>query len=213
MRLIAAGKVAPFIIVGVDHPGKDRYRPYFPNNVPSTGLRAAIRAREGRLAGDAYLFFLADELKPMIDRTYRTRSQPRFTAVAGASMGGLISLYALGERPDTFGRAAAVSTHFALMDLARADPMRDRILADWRRWIGDRLGPPRGRRLWMDHGTATLDAGYAPYQRPVDAEFARVGWRVGRDVSSRVYQGAAHEENVWAARMDEIFTWLLLDWK
>ncbi len=212
LRLIAAGKVAPFIIVGVDHPGKGRYRQYFPNNVPSAGLRAIIGAREGRLAGDAYLSFLADELKPLIDRTYRTRPQPRFTAVAGSSMGGLISVYALGERPETFGRAAAVSTHFALMGFDKADPMRNQILADWKRWIDTRLGKPRGRRLWMDHGTLTLDAGYAPYQQPVDTALERIGWRRGKDVSSRVYVGAAHEENAWAARLDDIFIWLLRDW-
>lgn len=61
----------------------------------------------------------------------------------------------------------------------------------------------------MDHGTATLDAFYAPYQQVVDARFAAAGWQKGRDWESKVYEGAEHEENAWAARLPEILGWLL----
>lgn len=115
LRLIAAGKVAPFIIVGVDHPGKERYQQYFPTKVPNAALRKGIEGFAGPLKGDAYVRFLADELKPLINRTYRTRPEPRYSATAGSSMGGLISLYALAERPNAFGKAAAVSTHLPLV--------------------------------------------------------------------------------------------------
>lgn len=214
LRLIAAHRVAPFIIVGIDHAGVDRFRQYFPTNVPRAAFRAAIEQHEkAPVYGDTYLTFIADDLKPLIDQRYRTRPQPRFTAIAGSSMGGLISLYALGERPDIFGRAAAVSTHLPLVGYERADPIRTDILADWQRWIDTRLGAARGRRLWMDHGTMTLDSGYAAYQEPVDADLARAGWTRGADFESRVYSGAAHEENAWAARLDDAFGWLLRDWK
>lgn len=215
LRLVAAAKVAPFIIVGVDHPGKARYQQYFPAKVPSPALRKQIESFAGPLSGDAYIRFLADELKPFIDRTYRTRPEPRFTAVAGSSMGGLISLYALAERPDTFGRAAGVSTHLALIgpdELKKMPGLAESIIGDWRQYLYRQLGPPKGRKLWMDHGTATLDAHYAPFQRPVDAELRRIGWGP-ESFQSRVYQGAEHEENAWAARLDDIFGWLLSDWR
>ncbi len=215
LRLIGSGKVAPFIIVGVDHPGKARYQQYFPSKVPSAELRRRIEGFAGPVGGDAYLRFLADELKPLIDRTYRTRPEPRFTAIAGSSMGGLISLYALAERPDTFGKAAAVSTHLALIgpDQLKTMPgLEASIIGDWRQYLYRQLGPPKGRKLWMDHGTATLDAHYAPFQKPVDAELRRIGWGP-ESFESRVYQGAEHEENAWAARLDDIFGWLLSDWR
>ena len=41
-RLIAAGKVAPFIIVGIDQPGTARYRQYFPQQEISE-IQSAIR--------------------------------------------------------------------------------------------------------------------------------------------------------------------------
>jgi enterochelin esterase-like enzyme len=217
LKLIQARKVAPFIIVAVDHPGPARYLRYFPTRVVSAPLRQGIEGfAKGKLAGDQYLTFLAGTLKPRIDRDYRTRPGPRFTAVAGSSMGGLISLYAIAERGDVFGKAAAVSTHSPLidLDLLSAQPaLADGVKADWRRYVAERLGAPRGRKLWMDHGTETLDAGYAPYQAVLDESVAAAGWTRGKDVETRVYKGTAHEENAWAARLPEILGWLLSDWK
>lgn len=214
LQLIRARKVAPFIIVAVDHPGAARYLRYFPTNVPGPALRSGIEQfAKGKAQGDDYLRFLAAEVKPAIDRQYRTRLSPRYTAVAGASMGGLISLYALGERADVFGKAAAVSIHWPLVDPATADGMRPQILTDWKRWIDGRLGAPRGRKLWMDHGTKTLDASYRPFSEPVERDLVAAGWASGRDFESRVYEGAEHEENSWARRLPEIFGWLLSDWR
>lgn len=68
-----------------------------------------------------------------------------------------------------------------------------------------------GAGLWLDHGTATLDAYYAPYQQVVDTRIAAQGWQRGKDWESRVYEGAEHEKNAWAARLPEIFGWLLAD--
>jgi predicted alpha/beta superfamily hydrolase len=217
LKLIEARKVAPFIIVAVDHPGPARYLRYFPTRVVNPEFGKGIETfAKGKLAGDAYLSFLADTLKPRIDKEYRTRPQPRFTAVAGSSMGGLISLYALAERADVFGKAAAVSTHSPLVDpdlLKQRPAMADMVKADWRRYIGTRLGPPGGRKLWMDHGTETLDAHYAPYQAVLDNGVAAARWTRGRDFESRVYKGTPHEENAWAARLPEMLGWLLSDWR
>lgn len=217
LKLIAARKVAPFIIVAVDHPGAPRYLRYFPTQVANPEFAKGIAGfAKGKLAGDDYLTFLAETLKPRIDREYRTRPQPRFTAVAGSSMGGLISLYALTERADVFGKAAAVSTHSPLVDpglLTQQPQMAEMVKADWRRYLSTRLGAPGGRKLWMDHGTETLDAGYAPYQAVLDEGVAKAGWTRGKDFESRVYKGTAHEENAWAARLPEILGWLLADWK
>jgi predicted alpha/beta superfamily hydrolase len=217
LQLIRARKVAPFIIVAVDHSGATRFLRYFPTRVVSPAFAQGIEGfTKGKLGGDAYLSFIADTLKPAIDQRFRTRSQARFTATAGASMGGLISLYALTERADVFGKAAAVSTHSPLIDpnlLAAQPEMAAGVKADWARYLSTRLGAPRGRKLWMDHGTKTLDASYAPYQAVLDRGVASAGWTRGKDFETRVYEGAAHEENAWAARLPETLGWLLSDWR
>jgi predicted alpha/beta superfamily hydrolase len=66
-------------------------------------------SRFGEARGDAYVHFMTDTLKPMIDADFRTRSDPANTGVLGSSMGGLISLYAYLACPHIFGLCAAMS--------------------------------------------------------------------------------------------------------
>jgi predicted alpha/beta superfamily hydrolase len=56
-----------------------------------------------------YLAFVADELKPVVDRDYRTEPGRATTAIAGSSLGGLVSAWAGVSRPETFGLVAAIS--------------------------------------------------------------------------------------------------------
>ena len=135
LRLIAARRVRPFIIVGIDQPGEARFRQYLPQALAaaaSPGLRAVLmRTAAGPLLGDAYLRFLVDELKPMIDRQYRTLPGPADTAIIGSSMGGLISCHAFLQAPQVFGRAGCVSTHWPLANPAETAPYSTEIVALW----------------------------------------------------------------------------------
>jgi len=63
---------------------------------------------------DQYLRFIVTELKPFIDKTYPTLTGKENTYIAGSSMGGLISLYAVCEYPNVFGGAACLSTHWPI---------------------------------------------------------------------------------------------------
>lgn len=214
--LAAAGRIKPHIIVGIWPPGADRYRQYLPQPAAaraSGALAAGIAGNlnSGPVVSARYLKWIADELKPMIDREYRTMPGRADTAIAGSSMGGLMSCYAIVERPDIFGRAACISSHWPIALPDGADETREQAQAIWREWFAARLGKPDGRRIWMDHGTATLDAYYAPYQQSVDTVFREGKWVDGRDWSSRVYEGAEHEENAWAQRLPEVLAWLLAD--
>ncbi|MBL0923715.1 MAG: alpha/beta hydrolase [Sphingomonadaceae bacterium] len=217
MRLIAAGKVKPFIIVGIDQPGEDRGRQYFPR-VMADLLSPAVRDKltsqgNGKpIISDEYLKFIVSELKPHIDRKFRTKADRKHTAIAGSSMGGLISLYAVTRYTDIFGTAGAVSTHLPLGDPNWTASEREDIFAAWRAYAAKELRKPAGRRIWFDHGTETLDAFYEPYQQVLDAALEANGWVKGRDFSSRVYKGTPHEENAWAARLDDVFGWMLKGW-
>lgn len=218
-RLMVAGRIAPTIIIGVWHPGAARYRQYVPLGplrLLGSEARAAVAARsDGPILSDAYLAFLVKTLKPRVDRAFRTRPDRAHTAVAGSSMGGLISLAAITDYPGVFGRAACVSTHLPLFgpDGDRPPPFAADVQAMWAAYAARRIGPPAGRRIWFDHGTATLDQYYGPYQAGLDAGLVKAGWRADTDVTSRVYDGAPHEENAWAARLDEVLAWTLGDRK
>ena len=211
LAAVATGTVEPHIIVGIWAPGSDRHRQYLPRSLyemTSGNLRAQM---DGMTAGGVishhYLDWIAGPLKTWVDGAFRTRSGRDDTAIVGSSMGGLMSCYAFLERPEVFGRAGCVSSHWPAVDPRAID--EGELKALWDGWFAARLGQPDGRRVWLDHGTATLDAFYAPYQQVVDARFAAAGWQRGRDWESKVYEGAEHEENAWAARLPEIFGWLL----
>lgn len=205
--------VQPHIIVGIWAPGKDRYRQYLPHDIydaASGDLRAQMdKLAAGPVISEAYLAWLAGPLKTWIDGKFRTLPDRNHTAIAGSSMGGLISCHAFLRYPATYGRAACVSSHWPAAIPGEVGATRPELAALWDQWFAARLGTPDGRRLWLDHGTATLDAYYAPYQQVVDRRIAAMGWKRARDWQSKVYPGAEHEENAWAARLPEIFGWLL----
>ena len=213
LAAVASGTVEPHIIIGIWAPGPDRYRQYLPRSAYDAAP-ASVRAQMDAMAGgavvsDRYLAWITGPLKSWVDASFRTRPGRDDTAIVGSSMGGLMSCYAFLEAPQVFGQAGCVSSHWPAVDPRAVAGEDSGVKALWDAWFAARLGAPDGRRVWLDHGTATLDQFYAPYQQVVDARFAGAGWVKGRDWESKVYEGAEHEENAWAARLPEIFGWLL----
>lgn len=192
-RLIVAGETKPAIIAGIwsiDSRRYPEYRPARPFLYLSELARRRITAGLGGWPlSDAYLAFIVEELKPFIDSRYRTRHEQTHTTIMGASMGGLISLYALCEYPAIFGAAACVSTHW---------PAVEGIILPYLR---DRLPDPATHRLYFDFGTTTLDALYRPVQTQVDAVMAGAGYTPGMNWITREFPGAAHFETDWQKRV------------
>lgn len=79
-------------------------------------------------------------------------------------------------------------------------PIGDGIVIDW---LSQHLPDPRHHRIYFDHGTATLDAAYAPYQARMDAAVRAAGYTPGRHWVTRRFEGAEHNERAWRARIDE----------
>lgn len=170
---------------------------------------------DGEPLSDGYVRFLTEELKPYVDRTYRTRTGRADTFVAGSSMGALISIYALARRPDVFGGMAAVSHHSPLTtkgELLRArDAKVGAVNQAWADWLRTNLPEPGSHKLWFDHGTINLDSLYAPYQARVDAAVAARGYVQGRDWVTKVYEGGDHNERSWNEHLADWATFLLGD--
>ncbi len=208
-RLTARGKLRPAIIVGMASTPA-RYHEYMPRKVYDLlpeAYKAAVRETQaGEPISDAYLRFIVEELKPRIDREYRTLKGPADTGIMGSSMGGLISLYAMAEYPHVFGQAACLSTHLVLVAANAASataPDAPQVVAEtFRRYLATRAMKPGQNRLYMDHGTATLDQYYPPFAAAFDAMMARAGWTDPHNWESRVFTGAAHNEQGWRERVD-----------
>jgi enterochelin esterase-like enzyme len=177
-----------------------RWQEYAPQKVIER-LPAELRARApGPPQADAYLRYIVEELKPFIDRTYPTKPGRRTTFIMGSSMGGLISLYALGEYPRVFGRAAALSAHWPT---ARPDDIPPDALG--RAW-GDWAGTVRWRgRAYVDRGDQALDATYGPYAAVIEPALAAAGLKGTRCL----FPGTGHDEAAWRARLDVPLAFLL----
>ncbi|HVR81218.1 MAG TPA: alpha/beta hydrolase-fold protein [Luteimonas sp.] len=199
-RLIAEAKVREAIIVGIWNTPR-RFAEYMPQKAVTTpyvetGVGLPPIPRNTVISND-YLKFLVTELKPFIDATYRTLPDRDNTFVMGSSMGGLISLYAIAEYPEVFGGAAGVSTHW---------PAGDGIVIDW---LAHHLPDRRTHRIYYDHGTATLDAAYLPFQQRMDAVMRAGGYVEGRNWVTRRFEGAEHNERAWRERVDVPLEFLL----
>jgi len=210
-RLIAAGKAPPAIIVGIWNTDA-RWQEYAPQkaverltgDTPSEWLGPTLP----ELKGDAYLRFITEELKPFIDETYNTKPGAEHTTIMGSSMGGLISLYAVAEYPDTFSRAAAVSIHWPLAEPDGA--IAAQASSVMQAYLETSGIDPAKHEIWFDRGTETLDASYAPHAERMEAWFRANGWPEDRALF-RTYPGTDHSEAAWAARADEILTFLLTE--
>lgn len=98
------------IIVGIDHGGNDRLKEYNPYD-----------SKYGEGEGKKYTEFLVKTLKPYVDKHYRTKSSAKNTSVAGSSMGGLISMYAIANYPKVFGNAGVFSPAFWIAEQFGSD--------------------------------------------------------------------------------------------
>ena len=200
-RMIKAGKTKGAIIVGVWNSGMGRFPEYMPQKAVHGDqlaiLPGAPTLPTALIRSDAYLRYLVEEVKPVIDRTYRTLPDAAHTSTMGSSMGGLISGYALVEYPQVFGRAGCVSTHF---------PAGDGIVIDY---FARHLPPPGTHRLYFDYGTQTLDALYEPYQLRMDAAMRAAGYTAGRDWLTRKFEGEEHSEKSWRKRVEIPLEFLL----
>lgn len=184
-RLIARNEIEPLIVVAVDNGGERRIAEYTPTRTR--------RAPDGG-AADAYGRMLTDELKPWVDRTYRTRPGRESTAIGGSSLGALVSLYLGLAHPAVFGGIAALSPSVWWDD-------------EWVVRFVDGLPSKPDTRVWVDIGTREADEA-VPMVRHLRDALVRKGWRENVDLRYVEAEGARHDEGAWAARTPDVLRFL-----
>ena len=94
-----------FIVVGIACADDDiqRVHEYCPYHIQS-GIYGDLKGR-----GDATVDWIVRELKPWIDANYRTWSHREATAIAGYSMGGMMTLFTVLRYNSVFSKAAVIS--------------------------------------------------------------------------------------------------------
>lgn len=207
-RLLAEKKIRNCIVVGIANNGPHRYEEYLPQKaagfIGDSAKKELMQRVPGRLRADDYLRFLITELKPFVDSAYSTHRDQSNTFVAGSSMGGLISMYALCEYPQVFGGAACISTHWPGSFATEPNPVSEAIL----RYFKENLPPPKNHLFYFDYGTATLDASYAPFQKAVDEVMKQKGY-TSKNWLTKEFPGENHSEEAWKKRFDQPLIFLL----
>jgi enterochelin esterase-like enzyme len=216
-KLMSEKKIRECIVVGVYNGESLRHLEYFPKkpfDLLSKAQRQKIFAsvrpggqplfKDDTLRSDLYLRFLVEELKPFIDHTFPTLQNRENTFVAGSSMGGLISWYALCEYPNVFGGAACLSTHWPGVFSTDNNPVPGAFM----KYLSAKLPSPKTHRIYFDYGSATLDSMYKPYQQQVDRVMMRRKYDQFSWVS-REFVGSDHSENSWRKRLDIPILFLL----
>lgn len=208
-RLLAAGKIRNCIVVGIWNAGKTRHSNYFPQkpfeslpeSLQDSLLYLAKRDQQSglfaiRVNSDHYLHFLVHELKPFIDSRFSTKKDRKNTFIAGSSMGGLISMYAICEYPKVFGGAACLSTHWPGTFAVENNPIPDAFF----QYMRTHLPSPKTHTFYFDYGTATLDALYEPFQIKADQVMAAKGY-TAKNWITRKFEGEDHSERAWRERL------------
>lgn len=209
-RLAREGKMGEVIMVAIDC-GRERYREY---RGPSRTSPTSESGRDD--AFRAYSRFLRGELKPKIDREYRTLTDARHTALIGSSMGGLCSLALAWEHPDVFGKAASLSGAFQV----EQKYFLQQILAAYR-------GKPKPIQIYLDSGVVDYSGSDDGCKdtAAVAKELQRIGWRRGRDLVHYIdehpltspelsgYHLSSGKENEARTSQHNEFYWRIRAWR
>jgi predicted alpha/beta superfamily hydrolase len=189
--------------------------PEFWNNVPDDYKTTGTEPM-----GDAYVSLISDAILPFVAERYGLRLSAERTAVGGASMGGLMSLYLIAQRPELFGSAICFSTHWWFGGATMVDELVAALPA-----VGS-------HRVWTDRGNIELDSVYQGlHEQAVEALRAR-GYgsgpgaygqlrpgmtgaeleaikATGLDLMHAVYPNTGHHERYWRRRLPDALNWWL----
>ncbi len=149
-------------------------------------LYAGDRMEEYTSPGyEAYAESLVTEVKPFIDKKYRTLPAARHTTVMGSSLGGVVSFYIAWQWPKVVGNAACLSSTFGYRD-----DLFQRVRTD-------EIESRSALRIYLDSGWPgdnyenTLAMASALSER---------GFVIGRKLFYFAFPLASHDESSWASR-------------
>jgi predicted alpha/beta superfamily hydrolase len=161
--------VKGFIVVGIYNTA-DRTKEYTPGEV-----------------GTAYMKFVVEKVKPLIDAQYRTMPDRKNTIVGGSSAGGIISFMLAWEYPNVFSKAICMSPAFKIEDI---DYVKTVIESKQKRNVF----------FYIDNGGVGLETRLQPGVDAMIDALKQKGYKGGKDYFYVVDATAKHNESDWAKR-------------
>ncbi|HEY3425340.1 MAG TPA: alpha/beta hydrolase-fold protein [Negativicutes bacterium] len=192
-EMTKSGKLQAMIFVGIKP--NNRNNEYTPWNA-----KAILDQHEDYGGqGATYLNFLANDLKPYIDKNYNTLSSPENTGIAGASFGGLISMYAAYLHPEAFGRIASISGSFWYERFIEFMQSNDIV--------------PNGCKIYMDVGTMEGVTKKSLQKNMVARNQEAYAILLAKGLSQKdcrfvMAEGAVHDRTFFVRRFPAALQWL-----
>jgi predicted alpha/beta superfamily hydrolase len=192
--LMETGQILDTIAVGIWNTPKRllRYMPKRPFELVRDSEAAELFAELNGGAGpasDRYLDFIVTELKPFIEANYRVKTDTASSVIMGASMGALVSLYAVCEYPTVFGSAGCLSTSWTIA----GDPII--------RYLEHHLPRPDAHKFYFDYGQEARIEHYESLQEKATSLAFDKGYRADRDWMVRTFPDHDHSERSWRERV------------
>ena len=170
--LIVQNLIEPLIIVGI-YNTSDRSREYMDTD-----------------SGKIYMQLVVDIIKPLIDKSYRTKPGRESTATGGSSAGGLISFMLLWEYPEIFSRAACISSVFKYASEKNSINYVDDVVNDHRK-RPDLL-------LYFENGDDELDSKLEPGIIEMIGALKQREYRQDKDFVWFQIPNSKHTESSWS---------------
>lgn len=203
-QLMDKGVIKPAIIVAIWSTPK-RNLEYFPAQISNYAVNTIpVDLIADTALADNYLRFIVHELKPYLDKRYRTLHDKNNTYIAGSTMGALISLYALAEYPDVFGGVACISADWSLLFESKSFS-DDRVI----RYLEDKLPKAGSNRFYFYESVTNTDKYKESLQLQVDEILHGKGYIHGFNWQAKKIPGASYDENTWQVRVNSMLEFLL----
>ncbi|SDS08282.1 Putative esterase [Polaribacter sp. KT25b] len=212
-KLMKDGVTKDFIVVGIHNIPAIRWLDLYPEKAMNFLTKEEVERVKSfsnndvtseDLTGDEYLKFLVEDLKPYIDKTYSVYTNKENTFVAGSSMGGLMSMYAISQYPDVFEGAACISTHWVGAQPVENNPLPKSIFT----YLEQNVPDAKTHKIYFDYGNKTLDQYYPEYAPKVDSIFLNNDYSEA-NFKNLFFEGTDHSEISWQNRIDIPLTFLL----
>jgi predicted alpha/beta superfamily hydrolase len=208
-KLIKENKINEVIVVGIWNGGERRHSEYFPQKPfemlsfdQKASIKEGVRKNNSsifnnyEINSNNYLKFIVEELKPYIDKNFSTKTNASNTFIAGSSMGGLISMYAICEYPNVFGGAICMSTHWPGIFEMENNPIPGAFI----QYLNANLPNAQNHKIYFDCGDQALDALYPPLQNKVDELMRKKGY-TQKSWMTKYFENQDHSEGAWSGRV------------
>jgi predicted alpha/beta superfamily hydrolase len=189
-RLIRQEVIPPLIVVGIDNTQGERIKEY----LPFRSFHPPVLRPQGKRYPD----FLMNEVMPFVYERYRIARGPENTGLGGSSLGALISLYTVIERPGIFGKVLLESPSLFVSN--RRILKYSRHFRQWPAKVFLAIGT-------RESGREDKDRQVVEDVRTLERSLRRAGLD-GSRLLVKIDDGAAHNEGEWAKRFPEALSFL-----